>query len=279
MSAPRNHFEERIENLLVDQAICGLDADQERELLALTDNRIEAEQLAFMQTAALVQLGMLDLERSNPEPRAGGAMPMHLRKRILAAARPGRAAAEVVPIGGRQQSAAAAPAAAGTAATAGGLGFRDLGWGLAAALAVALVLVRGEPGGNTAEAGISAQLAAAPDLVTVPWQPTDNPAFAAVSGEVQWSDSQQAGLMTLRGLPANNPTEAQYQLWIIDPERSPQPVDGGVFDIPQGAAETTVRIDAKLRVDEPTTFAITLEQPGGVVVSAGPLLVVATTRT
>ncbi len=81
--------------------------------------------------------------------------------------------------------------------------------------------------------------------------------------------------MRLRGLPANRAAVEQYQLWIVDPSRDERPIDGGVFDIPGGVDEVIVPIDAKLRADKPTVFAITLEQPGGVVVSDGPLLVIA----
>lgn len=277
MTASRASFDERIENLLIDQAVCGLDPDQERELQAVSDDRLAAEQQAFMQTAALVQLGMLDLECSRPEATHPGGMPSHLREKILAKTHSGRTADVVELVGHRQVSGAASAAAAPAAAR--GLGVRDLGWALAAALAIALVLVRTDPGITASETSVAAQLASAADVVTLPWKPTDSPAFAGVAGEVRWSDSLQAGVMTLRGLPANDPAEAQYQLWIIDPERSPQPVDGGVFDMPQGATEAIVTINAKLRVDDPTTFAITLEQPGGVVVSDGPLLVVAATSS
>ena len=77
------------------------------------------------------------------------------------------------------------------------------------------------------------------------------------------------------GMAANDPANAQYQLWIIDPDRDARPVDGGVFDVPAGAAEVIVTIDAKLAIARPTAFAVTLEKPGGVVVSDGPLLIVA----
>ncbi|MEM7228940.1 MAG: anti-sigma factor, partial [Planctomycetota bacterium] len=71
------------------------------------------------------------------------------------------------------------------------------------------------------------------------------------------------------GLEANDPSVMQYQLWIFDAERSADhPVDGGVFDIPAGGGEVIVPIDPKLAVSDATLFAITVEQPGGVVVSA-----------
>ena len=56
-------------------------------------------------------------------------------------------------------------------------------------------------------------------------------------------------------------------------------IKGGVFDMPAGDGEAIVPIDAKIRVDEPVLFAITVERPGGVVVSDGPLEVVAAPKS
>lgn len=91
--------------------------------------------------------------------------------------------------------------------------------------------------------------------------------FAEVSGSVTWSDEFQQGYMTLNGIPANDPTLAQYQLWIVDPKRDEAPVDGGVFDIPADGSTVVVPITAKLLLTNPQAFVITLEQPGGVVKS------------
>lgn len=115
----------------------------------------------------------------------------------------------------------------------------------------------------------------AEDAIRAAWTTPELPEYAAVEGDVVWSGKKQAGFMRLRGLPVNNSDVAQYQLWIVDPTRDEHPVDGGVFDIPAGVDEVIVPIDAKLEVLNPRAFAITLEQPGGVVVSDGPLLVVA----
>ena len=101
-----------------------------------------------------------------------------------------------------------------------------------------------------------------------------NLATQVVAGDVVWNDAQQEGYMRLRGLPVNDPTRAQYQLWIVDPARDKHPVDGGVFDVAEGD-EILVPIRAALRVDRPAAFVLTLEQPGGVVVSDGPHLVLA----
>lgn len=75
--------------------------------------------------------------------------------------------------------------------------------------------------------------------------------------------------MIFRDLPHNDPRVNQYQLWIFDATRAEweaKPVDGGVFDVVEGR-EVVVPIDAKLDVREPKLFAVTLEAPGGVVVS------------
>jgi hypothetical protein len=63
-----------------------------------------------------------------------------------------------------------------------------------------------------------------------------------------------------------------YQLWIVDPARSAEPVDGGVFDV-DSAGTVRVPIDAKLSVRKPQAFVITLEKPGGVVVSSQKVVV------
>ncbi|MEQ8838122.1 MAG: anti-sigma factor, partial [Lacipirellulaceae bacterium] len=70
-------------------------------------------------------------------------------------------------------------------------------------------------------------------------------------------------------LAKNDPTKEQYQLWIFDADRNEaHPVDGGVFDIADANADTLIPIDARVPVNEATLFAITVERPGGVVVSS-----------
>jgi anti-sigma-K factor RskA len=89
---------------------------------------------------------------------------------------------------------------------------------------------------------------------------------ANAGGSIVWSSDLQAGVMVLRGLAANDPTTEQYQLWIVDRRREGPPVDGGVFDVPVGD-ELRIPVDAKLLVGDPAVFTITVERPGGVVVS------------
>ncbi len=74
--------------------------------------------------------------------------------------------------------------------------------------------------------------------------------------------------MRFRGLPVNTPSKEQYQLWIFDRNQSDQtPIDGGVFDI-TSTEEVIIPINAKLYVQDAYMFAVTIEKPGGVVVSS-----------
>ena len=154
-------------------------------------------------------------------------------------------------------------------------------WGWATAAALALVLIATNfvgPGNGSSYETQRARLIAATDGTTVvPWAAPDDPDFAGVEGNVVWNDKRQEGYMLLAGMPANDPATSQYQLWLVDPDRDENPVDGGVFDIPADVPSVVIPIDAKLAVNNPKVFAITREQPGGVVVSKGPLLVIAST--
>jgi hypothetical protein len=123
-------------------------------------------------------------------------------------------------------------------------------------------------------------LAEDPQAVMVAWKKaSDDPAVVAGPadleragglGDVVWSAARQEGFMRFQGLAANDPAVAQYQLWIFDAERNDAyPVDGGVFDVPPDAGgDIVVRIDPRLPVSRATAFAVTVEQPGGVVVSS-----------
>jgi hypothetical protein len=88
------------------------------------------------------------------------------------------------------------------------------------------------------------------------------------SGDVVWDSHAQRGFLRLHGFVPNDPQRAQYQLWIFDAARDDRyPVDGGVFDVPPGRDEVIVPMHPTLAVSRPVAFAITVERPGGVVVS------------
>ncbi len=114
------------------------------------------------------------------------------------------------------------------------------------------------------------------DALLVEWKPGKQPFSGEVSGDVLWSNSSQKGYLRFYNMPINDPKVEQYQLWIIDPARDDKPIDGGVFNV-TSSGEAIVPIDAKLQVVTPKAFAVTIEKPGGVVVSSQerlPLLAV-----
>lgn len=107
------------------------------------------------------------------------------------------------------------------------------------------------------------------------WTSTQDPAAIGVSGDVVWHADAQTGYMRFRGLATNDPRTMQYQLWIFDATRGDKyPIDGGVFNIPANEDEVVVPILAKLPVREAAMFAVTMEKPGGVVVSEREHIVV-----
>ena len=152
-------------------------------------------------------------------------------------------------------------------------------WAIAALLAILLVanlFIQGKAPAPGAPAAVVATepsseeardtlLASTENLVQLDFDGTER--YGKMTGKVVWSDELQEGYMTLSNLPVNDPGKKQYQLWIVDPTRDEKPVDGGVFDIPQGESTAVIRIQNPLVITDPKAFVITLEQPGGVVVS------------
>jgi len=122
----------------------------------------------------------------------------------------------------------------------------------------------------------------AASLLRYDWTPTEDASVVGeVTGDLVWDEATDQGYMTISGLAVNDPSEFQYQLWIFDTTRpqgelpqfegfdgllSQRPIDGGVFDITD-TGEVVIPIDAKLLVEQGIAFAITVERPGGVVVS------------
>jgi len=146
------------------------------------------------------------------------------------------------------------------------------GWAAAAAILIfALLLTQRESTLPPAQA--EARLRSeATDLIERSFEGLGE--FKQAAGKVIWSDSRQQGYMTLSGIPVNDPTKAQYQLWVVDPTRDADaPVDGGVFDIPTDGSPVVVPIVAKLALNKPQAFVITREQPGGVVKSRQEVVV------
>jgi len=111
-------------------------------------------------------------------------------------------------------------------------------------------------------------LASHPRAIQRAWREGGDATGEGVVGEVVWDEASQAGYMRFVNLRHNEPNAEQYQLWIFDGARDQRyPVDGGVFDVTSPGGEQIVRIHANLPVQVPLVFAVTVEHPGGVVVS------------
>lgn len=289
---------ERLDELFLDRALGVLDIGAEAELETLLAALPEAERqrLAELDDPEAWELAAAAVHLAAYSAEPAEDLPAGLEERLVGQARAFFADRERVseiagPVAGDELTGVAAPAAGAPvielkprpAARRGG---SLLGWYAAAAALLMAVLgwwtaLSPRPGDTTPPAveitqarPTLEQVRAAADAVVVPWQGTGDPAAAGTEGEVVWSDSLQTGFMVFRGLEANDPTAEQYQLWIFDAAQDERyPVDGGVFDVAGAEGEVVVPIDPKLHVADPTLFAVTVEKPGGVVVSSRERLV------
>lgn len=129
----------------------------------------------------------------------------------------------------------------------------------------------------TPETARAELLAKAGSKVTA-WTTTKDATAQGASGDVVWNASEQRGYMRFRGLATNDRNAFVYQLWIFDKNRDDKfPVDGGVFDVDASVnsqGDVIVPIKAALPVQEVALFAVTVEKPGGVVVSKRERIVV-----
>ncbi len=264
----------RLEELLLDEAVEGLDLTPKRELSSLLQEDKSIDPDGFMRTASLLQLGLLKRDHT-----AQRKLPDTLKKGLVdqgkaALAHRNDPTADLMP----ERPDSPRPIQAQRNNARKNL-LASAGWLLAVGFAVAFIVLRGDPP-LAQDAGIEpraqlAELLRDEKTITAPWAAAQQSGYADIRGEVVWNNQRQLGFLRLAGLPMNDSQAMQYQLWIIDPTRDTHPVDGGVFDVTQNQGETLVPIKAKLRIIRPQAFAITAEKPGGVVVSDGPLLIVA----
>jgi len=252
--------------LLADRAVGELAAEDAPKLEAMLAEQPSLDDDSMDLAAAAVDLAMMDA-LDDEEP-----LPAHLRQSLKVRAEAFNADKANVAAFSDWQKKEPEPQPKPTASTTA---VSWLGW-LAAAILLAIGLAGWWPElapTSAPELTLAEQranlLATAPDAVELSWSATEDPTSTDGGGTVVWSDALQKGYMTFSGLKANNPNEEQYQLWIFGKGRDDRfPVDGGVFDVPAGATEVIVPIDAKLFVKKPQLFAITVEKPGGVVVSS-----------
>ena len=286
---------QRLVELLVQRAVDGLNSSERAELKQLLSEENYVDAGRFEYTAAALLLAG-DVENVTEE------MPDDLRDRLIAQAetfeasmapppRQSSSQPRVISIAGRTRSATATPNVAQApkpkASSPKVSSFPSKAGWFAAAASV-LIAVAGwwprlqtgtEPAIETPIVSTLQQerekLLAQAGVLRQTWQTTQDPAASGVTGDVVWDPNSQNGFVRFRGLQANNTDEMQYQLWIFDKTRDERyPIDGGVFDIPNGQSEVIIPITAKLEVRDPAAFAVTIERPGGSVVSSRDRIVV-----
>jgi len=259
--------QERLADLFVDRSLFGLNEGEQSELFDLAGSRYEDELGAYDQALAAVQEALVASRELAP--------PASLESKLLADAT-AFFAADAQPAPVQQTPVQQAPVHSFAEAQERQAASRTPWLAAAAALLLAVTAWWPSASGDSVtelspEASYQALLASAPqDLLQLDWQVLADSSTDAesTSGQIVWSDSEQQGYMRFMGLAANDAESEQYQLWIFDREQDDaHPIDGGVFNIPPGATEVVIPIDAKIGVSEAWQFAITVEKPGGVVVS------------
>ncbi len=273
---PQNQPDEAMVDLLIKQVTEGLSPDEQRALDVLDSAVASANLRDFERAAAAVAL-------------AGAApaqpLPPALAERLARQANDHFAANSAA--GGKLVDLAAARAATAPAPRAS-VRSGTYGWFAAAACLVLAVIAWNRPPPPAPPVATAPPPAAATPLPPAPPSAaeqraellakseslkivlgaTKDPASAGVTGDVVWDPVTQRGFAHLVGLAPNDPAVHQYQLWIFDGGRDKRyPVDGGVFDMPPAATEVVIPIHAALPVLSAKAFAVTVEKPGGVVVS------------
>jgi anti-sigma-K factor RskA len=247
-------------DLLARKASTGLDREEQKqldELIAASGIHDESFELAA------AAISMIDLKTNEP-------LPEHLQARILADANSILDAPQQ-PV--RQISYAQPKPSFWN--------WNWLGWAAAAAACIALAVnvwfTRLQPPPIAKEPDVEEKLTAAQmrqrmidaggDMIQATWTVGTDKDIKEVTGDIIWSDSKQSGYMRFRGMPVNDTSRQTYQLWIFDETQDAKtPIDGGTFDIGNGE-DVIIPINAKLKASKPKMFAVTVERPGGVVVS------------
>jgi hypothetical protein len=242
-SAPQ--LDRRLE-LLADQALSGLTADEEVELSAILASEGE-EDLTLAVAAAALELAML-------RPRDLRRLPRRVHRRLAAAGTQWACATAAVV---REPQAMAGIPASTTRQFSRKLQV----WApwLTVAAGLILALAAWLPPSVPITKSQQRSIARASDALDLAW--------TGATGSVVWSDSLQKGYMVISGLSPNQPGTGQYQVWIEDSRGPGQRISAGVFDVPTDDAEVLVALRPPIAVKGARAFAVTLEEPGGAWVS------------
>lgn len=264
-----NENKDKMLELLADKAVFGLSEEEAVEVEMLLEEFPEWENDNSFELAAAA-ISIANLDTSEP-------MPAHLRTKILTDSEKFFSSDEkVVEKEEFQKTFDFEPKRSAI--------FEWLGWSFAAIFLVVLGVnlwsnrsseitkTENPPKTQTPTPELTAnqkreQILASANKILANWTSPKPDENAPLSGDIVWDNANQEGYMRFRGLPVNDVTKETYQLWIFDENQDEKtPVDGGVFDVSENG-EVIIRIDAKLKVKNPKMFAVTVEKPGGVVVS------------
>lgn len=244
---------EHLQALLADRALQGADPAEQAGINCLLQHQPEESQESFELTAAAVDMAYSTTQH---EP-----LPAHLLSKLQtqgeAIAADNSQRKHVEPM----RTAVGKPMTSSRLKWSQALGYA--GWVAAATLLVAFLIPK--PDISTEAAYLNLKQKGA---LEVKGEAGPGDEKKQIAGEVLWDDKLQTGYMKLRGMPVNSPDKSQYQLWIFDskPFSKDNPTDGGVFDVNKDG-EVIIPIKPNLKVSKPELFAITVEQPGGVMVS------------
>ncbi len=277
--------------LFADRTVFGLDENEAMEVERLKKQFPDWEQDVTLELAAAA-IGLSNLEVKEE-------LPANLRAKIFAAAddyfqktEESPAALNFTPPVRANAGVPAKGSVRNIVETTKISPWQWLGWAFAAAaclaLAITLLTTRSNktpeitkmpetiltpPPELSIEQKLQQVLATATDIKKIPLTNPKNE--KEIVGEMVWSNDQQKGYARFTNLPVNDAAQETYQLWIVDEARDAKtPLSGGTFNVGK-TGETVVPVNAQLEVKKPRAIAVTVEKPGGVVVSKSEKVVAA----
>ncbi len=274
-----NLEKERLLELLSDQAVFGLNEDELMEVERLKKQSPDWENDVSLElAAAAINLSHLEISEE---------LPASLRTRIFAAAddyfevlEEPQKSVNFTPTVSENAGSSTVRTVAETKTSP----WQWLGWAFAAAACIALAftlltrtenktpdIAKNPTATPTPQTELSIEqkreqlMATATDKVVIPLTNPKNE--KEIVGDMVWSNAEQKGYARFTNLPVNDAAKETYQLWIVDETQDAKtPLSGGVFNVGK-TGEVIVPVNAQLEVKKPKVIAVTIEKPGGVVVS------------
>lgn len=267
---------EKLLELLSEQVIFGLDENESAELERLKRRYPDWEDDSFETAATVISLSKLPADEE---------LPAHLRDKISMLAEDFFSQKDgITQKNGTTNDVGATPANSEISIIetepAQAFGWNWLGWAVAAvalvAFGISVWFLQNQPTEEIAKVPTPTatptptmneklnQLLASNDSIKAKF---DAMVFETFKGDVVWNTAEQKGYIRVSGLPVNDKSKSTYQFWIFDAVQGEKtPVSGGTFDIDE-TGEVIIPINADVKVSDPKAFAVTVEKPGGVVVS------------